>query len=257
MAVEALSIDQARRLIVDFPRLSTVSVLVDAVREVILAKTHLDIEVPRPSSQAVIAVQEAAQKGIYPLHLVYLPGYDSRYRYPSKFIHRLSSEALSVLNAKSLSVERGWRIFDAHQTREGDNDFLAPVIAAARESGHVLTLIDVPIDSRQALTPGEINCEIAPRVDRLLNLPSGTMGLPTLREAMMLGEIYGLVPVDVTEWQIAQLIGLAAKSYYPAGLKHSHDAHWSNAQFYNVRTKHWHRGDHDIRFRLVGKLPTA
>lgn len=110
------------------------------------------------------------------------------------------------------------------------------------------------IESRLALTPMEITNIIAPRADDLLELPRGTMRLSTLREAMMTSELYGLLPMKISEWQTARFSKESDNKYHTAGLEHSHKASMSNALYYNPRIRSKHTHNPEVGFRLLGKL---
>lgn len=112
MIEEHLSITEARNVIAGFPDPAKFPRWTEAIKEIIGEISGLNIEIPKPSKEEMSVFERAARKDIHRLSLVYLPGYDTRHRYPAGFVHRLSSDALATLDRNSLGVEPGWRIVD-------------------------------------------------------------------------------------------------------------------------------------------------
>lgn len=269
MRVETDQLTEARQDITRFPDMQLSSLMM-AVEE-ILAAYKLDTKIPEPSSKEVNAVERIANKGIPHHSLVYLPGHDGSSPYHEGFANRLSGNAINNLYMTMLGVEPGWRIIDTRKLSSikvygrsqpavllnYEDDHIAPIIAECREKGDIANpddvgLLNAPLESRQGLTPLEIEAVVAPRVDDLLTLPRGSSRLPSLREQMMIGELYDLVAIDAPEWQKASL--KVGSRYSPIGLKCSHTGDNPPARYYDVIYALKHRHNSYIGFRLLGQL---
>ena len=259
----SLALSQARRAIAEFPQTGEVTLLMEAVNEVVDIQSGLDLEIPLPTENERRAIDTAADKGI-PHLLVYSIGLMSGRALPGAFTRRLSSVGFDKIDRGSLEVKAGWRIIDP-RTRQNtlaeykrDKNYLGKIINRVRRDGDVAALEgsdmeDLPHSSRRGLIPSEINAYIIPKAEVLLGMPTGSMRLPTLREAMVLSLLYEFTPLNAREWQTARL-AFYYSDEYPAGLIYSHQP-GDGYKYYDVRTQFEHRRDLVTGFRLIGQIP--
>lgn len=269
MAVESpeAALIEARQAIADFPRRGSVPLLREAINEAVSIASGLSVIISDPSRKERQAIDTASEKGV-PHLLVYSLDLPAGSHLPPQFSNRLSMEAFNRLDRWSLRVQPGWRIYDSRKKSdisgeyEDDQKYLGKIIEEARRAGDLalpedLDLEGIPHESRRGLIPSEIERHVIPKAESLLEIPKGSMDLPSLREAMVLSLIYGFVPLEIQEWQLATLVMDGSNRLQPIGLRYSHhpEDYRNNNVYYTIRKDSKHRHNPETGFRLVGQIP--